>query len=231
MHESSMDKKWRPSFRNDADPNCPGCHGTGVVGYEYCNRPHIRDCYCIQPQPANATSLGVERNDDGPNANPEPPACTAPCRQTLVGRICKRIDGAALQRRRAVRVVSARHSIGSPMSLCNLCAEPGACCQRFTLNLNVWESEGVGGAWREIQLAGFPFFPIEPAYRSGTDPEHGHYQTWVMGCGVLQENGRCGDYKNRPEPCRLYAPRTDALCVMSGQHRVPRLPLLPERTA
>lgn len=85
MHESSMDKKWRPSFRNDADPNCPGCHGTGVVGYEYCNRPHIRDCYCIQPQPANATSLGVERNDDGPNANPEPQPAPHPAAKRSSG--------------------------------------------------------------------------------------------------------------------------------------------------
>jgi len=37
-------------------------------------------------------------------------------------------------------------------------------------------------------------------------------------CTKLGADGRCMDYENRPELCRVYQPQEDALCAEYVQH-------------
>ena len=43
-------------------------------------------------------------------------------------------------------------------------------------------------------------------------------------CTLLDENGRCSDYENRPAVCRNYEPASDQLCCEWKGERKPSIP-------
>lgn len=117
-------------------------------------------------------------------------------------------------------------------SLCDICAKPGNCCTRMRLwsvlaekngpvnkdnwgELTAWKSEGISGPWRTVLLNGLPFIPIMPVGVYSA-PDGREYQTWSYRCTNLLPNGRCGDYENRPDLCKTFAPLADTSCFMLG---------------
>lgn len=109
------------------------------------------------------------------------------------------------------------------MSVCDSCRRPGHCCtwiyiQGREYDGKVWE----GDDWKEISMRGLneamgqdhPFEPLEyrqiPAEMRECFTPYG-YVYWS--CKNLTPEGRCGDYENRPQLCRNYEPKQDALCI------------------
>lgn len=98
-------------------------------------------------------------------------------------------------------------------SACDTCRQPGHCCVGFHLNLSGLDDMPMEEAAARVaqltspaedgRMVPTPFLPLwhDPAGR------------WRWWCPVLQRDGRCGDYANRPEPCHLYQPGTDRLCA------------------
>lgn len=103
-------------------------------------------------------------------------------------------------------------------SLCDKCYAPGQCCQRLHLSsggesLTLWDDED---AVQQLRARGLPFVSVA---KHGTwkDEESGRtYSEHVYSCPVLTSDGRCGDYDNRPEVCRIFEPASDGLCVHYG---------------
>jgi Fe-S-cluster containining protein len=114
--------------------------------------------------------------------------------------------------------------------LCDNCAYPGHCCSGFTLlpgkdaleidmlislatvqhGAHNGQSVRLSGPisrddanLEHVQL-GLPFMPQRKH-------EDGY---WRFSCFMLDENGRCGDYENRPALCRSYKSGSDGICVM-----------------
>lgn len=96
------------------------------------------------------------------------------------------------------------------MASCDTCRKPGACCRGFLLNR--WFN---AATWRTDAAAfcnefGFSFVPVRAlegrAQEDGTLPV-------LFDCKLLDEDGRCTDYENRPQLCRVYEPGADALCA------------------
>jgi hypothetical protein len=120
----------------------------------------------------------------------------------------RRMESPRSRRRKGPRVMSA----------CDTCRDPGACCTGFQLN-------GGEGAWPSFWVDDTPlaplicmaagWLPFVPVVRGPTiKGEDGSY--WAVekwGCLMLGEDGRCMDYENRPELCKRYEPKSDALCV------------------
>jgi Fe-S-cluster containining protein len=88
-------------------------------------------------------------------------------------------------------------------SLCNKCYAPGACCRGFGLNGGTFASGMKEEAARDLAKEyNLPFVPMK------YDGEK-----WIWSCPKLGDDGRCTIYHNRPEPCRLFEPASDMLCV------------------
>lgn len=101
---------------------------------------------------------------------------------------------------------------------CDVCHDPGACCRDFPLNIRtdragrtVLEAMVWAAGWsysspdRMRSFIGFPFLP------NRIDAQ-GY---WRWRCVDLLEDGRCGNYENRPYgPCVLYKPQHDEMCAM-----------------
>ncbi len=95
-------------------------------------------------------------------------------------------------------------------SPCDTCPEPGACCCRFQLNLDFPVDADAEAVLEQVRKEGFPFEPIEPSRYVGEEGT----QRWVFNCPRLLPGGRCGDYGDRPDPCRTYEPGSNGLCVL-----------------
>lgn len=110
------------------------------------------------------------------------------------------------------------------MSLCDSCYAPGQCCKniRFFAGGEVsfridedLKAQLLNHRPEEDKEAGrkMPFVPVIETSRS-TDPESGReYASYVFRCSNLTTEGRCGDYENRPQLCRVFEPGSDLPCV------------------
>lgn len=98
------------------------------------------------------------------------------------------------------------------MATCSYCPKPGACCRGFLLNQHTVFF--VGDDWKDkaniwLGLQGLDFFEV-----MGLARENGECKIPLFGCTKLDENGRCSIYADRPQLCRDYTPKQDALCCM-----------------
>ncbi len=105
------------------------------------------------------------------------------------------------------------------MSACDTCPKPGSCCKGFTLNNGTHSPAFTADRWADLgteyaKRNGLPFIPLEPYKGESefgwTDDKVGIRWT----CKNLTPEGRCGDYENRPNLCRIYEPGSDRLCAV-----------------
>lgn len=105
------------------------------------------------------------------------------------------------------------------MSACDSCKQPGACCHGIHLNggggrVSFWANEPRLAVLTRMAELWLPFVPTEEATRN-TDPESDkEFVTYLYDCTMLGPDGRCTIYEDRPQLCRDYQPKSDALCVM-----------------
>jgi Fe-S-cluster containining protein len=109
------------------------------------------------------------------------------------------------------------------MSACDTCSIPGYCCRHFRLNGGSFASEVDTIEEAEALIAeqnsmrvdhpipSMPgagnVLPFRALYKASTG--------WIWWCPNLnRETGRCDDYANRPETCRMYDPGIDANCTV-----------------
>jgi Fe-S-cluster containining protein len=112
------------------------------------------------------------------------------------------------------------------MTLCDRCVDPGMCCKDIRLSYNhpgITKLEVM--AWlasvhcEEFNI-GLPFIPdirsLNPLFRVDHDvPLCPIEMTWTYQCINLTEDGRCGDYENRPQLCRDHKPGHHQPCIMN----------------
>lgn len=116
------------------------------------------------------------------------------------------------------------------MSTCDTCTHPGACCSGFTIggkhfNIDNWKIE----AENFMELYGLYYFkPVRPLVEQlSSYPPEG--KTLVQfDCERLGADGRCTDYENRPETCRVYEAKSDPLCAMY-EHQLKGIPIRVQR--
>lgn len=92
------------------------------------------------------------------------------------------------------------------MSTCDTCREPGRCCKRLHLQWgDGWtpHAETPLDAIVIMARAWLPFVPLGKTKDGAL----------IWSCPLLDADGRCGDYENRPQLCRDYQPQEDPLCV------------------
>lgn len=105
-----------------------------------------------------------------------------------------------------------------PISLCDVCRNPGQCCKSFNLtsharqsDLTLWDDEDKTA---QIRAHGLPF-EVSETVSTHIDPESGRsYSLHRFSCPILKPDGRCGDYANRPQLCRDYRAGSDGICAM-----------------
>lgn len=102
------------------------------------------------------------------------------------------------------------------MSLCDTCHTPGNCCKKFALSHGVKQETLRQPNWKQLVtdrmiLQGVPFF--KPVERVIICQDTRKLADIIFTCTLLTEEGRCGDYENRPSACVDYQPKSDSLCV------------------
>lgn len=97
------------------------------------------------------------------------------------------------------------------MSPCDTCRRPGSCCRGFVLSFVVSDLEWETEARLKLDTYGLTFFSITEAVRTPGITPDGSVSV-RCDCTLLDGNGRCGDYENRPTLCRNYNPLSDGLC-------------------
>lgn len=107
-----------------------------------------------------------------------------------------------------------------PASLCDTCSNPGSCCRGFMISSHWFPVDG----WEELakdflHKNGVPFF--QPIKAVTIDKSRCKV---ACDCTLLDENGRCSDYENRPAVCRNYEPASDQLCCEWKGEREPAIP-------
>lgn len=113
------------------------------------------------------------------------------------------------------------------MSACDTCIKPGACCHDIPFFLDKgWSTMDMLILFATYQHElnpeiGLPFHsPIRKPTTRYSDKN-----MWVAQCLYIRDDGRCGNYENRPHwPCGAYLPGNDPLCV----HYVERIDLCPD---
>lgn len=105
-----------------------------------------------------------------------------------------------------------------PVPLCDICRNPGACCRSFGLTrssgepLALWDSQDKD---EQLSAHGLPSFHVIDTISTHIDETSGqNYSVHRYGCSLLQPDGRCGDYANRPQLCRSYVAGSDGICAM-----------------
>lgn len=94
-------------------------------------------------------------------------------------------------------------------SLCDVCDQPGNCCKDFVISFienkepHFVEEEILTLANIKMALHGFPFIATRYEKSKGAR----------FMCPLLDADGYCSDYENRPKLCREYKPQTDKMCV------------------
>lgn len=109
------------------------------------------------------------------------------------------------------------------MNLCDTCPQPGHCCKSIHLSggglpTGSADKQTALEALVEMAKRALPFVASEKR-----EYWPGHLSWWYT-CPLLDNEGRCSDYENRPDLCREYQPLEDGLCVL---HHSRLLPLLP----
>jgi Fe-S-cluster containining protein len=111
------------------------------------------------------------------------------------------------------------------MSACDTCPNPGHCCHNLKLFAGGRAPRFTPDAWKEEaeQFAkgrALPFYPVSTfPFKTSTgsvDPDVSTVGV-MWDCYNLTAEGRCGDYENRPQLCRDYAPKEDELCILHEQ--------------
>lgn len=103
-------------------------------------------------------------------------------------------------------------------SACDTCKAPGSCCRDFAISshsfpIESWEADAANFL-KDMQV---PFFRVIKAVKC----DYNNRVKVACDCTLLDENGRCSDYENRPVICRIYRPKSDALCCEYEGERPP----------
>lgn len=93
----------------------------------------------------------------------------------------------------------------------------GACCTAgMVLNLSGPEADYLRAQGTELEAYG-----PEPGFFARKLGRGMQQQRLATDCGNLQEDGRCGDYENRPQACREFvAARSGCLLVRASKGKV-----------
>lgn len=108
---------------------------------------------------------------------------------------------------------------------CDACRQPGACCSGFQFTRRFVRGTSAARIRRHLRegtdargagaysepLAKLPFEPVEES--DWRDPEDGHARRWIFDCPKLDPEGRCTIYRERPQLCRRFRPKSSPLCV------------------
>lgn len=101
------------------------------------------------------------------------------------------------------------------------CPDLGHCCKRFVLNVKrampFDERKSIKGARRKLRQSNLPFKPVELC-KDKRYPHDSGRQVWWFTCPLLGEDGKCGDYDNRPDLCKKFVPGGgDHLCLIGPE--------------
>ena len=101
-------------------------------------------------------------------------------------------------------------------SACDTCRRPGECCKLFTLNIHAPVSRWHEEMREKLDRHGLEFItPISPSpVARALHPDKPELlMNGFFSCTRLGDDGRCSDYENRPELCRIFEPGSDPLCI------------------
>ena len=106
-------------------------------------------------------------------------------------------------------------------SLCENCGDPGRCCKDIKLTRKAF-----GGITKLECLVILATIEHPDPHMLNTGlpflPEYvGEDEQWRFSCPRLREDGRCGDYENRPNLCRTFVPGAHHPCVMTKWWGIP----------
>lgn len=118
-------------------------------------------------------------------------------------------------------------TISKPV-LCETCRKPGSCCKNFALvsrfTKDNWKSEA------ESLLATHKIDYFKPVrVRPNPTTQNPDAVSVYFDCERLGLDGRCTNYNERPETCRVFEPGSDPLCA-EYQHTLKGIPIKIEYT-
>ena len=98
------------------------------------------------------------------------------------------------------------------------CPDLGHCCKRFVLTvfkaMPFDEKKSIKGVRRKLRKFKLPFEPFELSEDNNAVQDIGK-KVWWFTCPLLGEDGKCGDYENRPDLCKKFVPGGgDHLCLI-----------------
>lgn len=101
------------------------------------------------------------------------------------------------------------------MTVCDSCRKPGHCCRDFVLNVPIQLDNWEEYATQRMAELGLPFEPVRLASPGASS--NPAYQVRYS-CPRLSPDGRCTDYENRPQVCKIYDAKSDPLCIEYVYH-------------
>lgn len=111
------------------------------------------------------------------------------------------------------------------MSLCDSCFDRGSCCRNIRLSYKVAFGNKLEAlVWlATVQSCegeiGLPFIPrdlVQVKWNSGRDESQRPLDLeWTYDCVYLAEDGKCGNYENRPSLCETFRAGRDFPCTMN----------------
>lgn len=118
-------------------------------------------------------------------------------------------------------------------SPCATCRDPGYCCRALMLSTvfpadmpreQVYQHNADGSSpWPGGPTAEPTpqMRPIKIATRYASRGERKpHGVTWLFSCDWLGRDGRCKNYRKRPDLCKSFKPKSDRLCIeYEGSYR------------
>ena len=100
------------------------------------------------------------------------------------------------------------NTVEQSASTCSNCRTKGNCCRGFALSFEVPKGNWYNASIKKLQEYNLDFMhPIRPLDYYGSDDVQVQFD-----CSYLGEDGLCTNYENRPELCKAYKPKQDALC-------------------
>lgn len=110
------------------------------------------------------------------------------------------------------------------MSVCNSCSHPGSCCKGFVLSLLIPKEDWERELKMKLEVNKLQFLIPRRAPYYDTEGALG----FQFDCSLLDTNGKCSDYENRPKMCRDYQPMQDALCCEYA-HTLKGIPIVERK--